>query len=1733
MTRSRLVAAGAAVLALVLVLAFAHHALIAFALQRALSVATGTTFRFRDVHLGTSHAAFFDVHVSKNGDPLADAQRVDVDYNLHDLLPGGTRLYGIEAVAVAHPVFTLVRHRDGTYNLGAFAQNNAPATARSGTPPMRLTARVRGGEIHLVDDAPLEPDLATQSIVDIGVTADIDSNARSLVQADASLLGRRTQTAPLGAYPLAIRSTVDVRRGFTQTRARAARIPLRGLLNFLIHAPVARFDDGVVNNVNVVAYALGLGTAAPFALQLGGGADLDTARVALQALEKPITGLHGHIDLFGDGVTTRGLAGDVGGIPLHVRGGVYDFAQLQFRLAVGGGAELVRLKTLFAFLNTQPVRGGITIETLIAGSVSDPLIRTALAADRVYYGTIPLDRLHGIVDYEHGGVTFTGVHAGFGPLRAVASGNVDVSRRDAFVEAFVDAIGPAAQIPYAQAVAPDATIDAHTVVLGTGDGGFRAGGTIAAVGPQSRGVGFVAVDERGRGEFGPFVFDRRDGTSLSGALRIERPTSASAGWIAVRGYRIDIPRRLATLPGVAIPPFPQVGGVVDASVVAGGPPSDFTVAGRVHVRRAGFQTYALGNADLDLAGTLADLRLENVRVDGPIGSFRGGGAASGGLFALGGRYVGSLEALAPFTGRIGARGPVRAPVVAVVDGRGITVQTTDAAMAGASIRGFPLDRAAGTMQIDGGRVRIVAASADVAGRSAVAASTDHRIAISAADLPATALAAAGVPLEAGSVSVFGLADSRGPSFEGSVDLAGGRTRGGYPVNGWADLVIAGPTLGVRDGIAGIGSTYARIGGRLDDIGSKAPVYALAANIPLGDVAGLARDLRLPVRNAEGSFAATVRVSGAGGLPHIAGTVDAPEGAYNGLDFADAGGRFTLDADSGLHVQVADGRVHIHATPLRFDAAVAPGALALHVASPAANLVDFDDYFDESGLLAGSGPVALTFADDGRTVSTYGRFALAGARVRRFPLGDVRALWGMHGGHVAGSFTTDAPTGGLGASGTIVPAAGGPLAAFAAARYEGDIRGRNVDLGSWLPALGFSQPVFGRLSASGHLRGVFPRIAIGGQASVTGGMIGKYPVTAANLRTRIVGERVGIDDAVVDLGFVRFTSAGLVGVDPTDPLSLHIHASVPDVGEAARRIVRDAPDVGGTLEADALISGSYAKPRIRAGVDLENGRYGQFAVQHVIGDVESDLASVRLDSAEIAFGRGSAVIAGSLPITLSPPGVGPPNAPLSITADARDLDLSPFASLVPGRGTKLGGTVNGRLALQGTVFSPRVFGTVTLTNGSYVSDVETSPIRRLNAQVAFSGTSVALQALHGNVGAGTIDGSGQLDLPIAEAPPTGYSIDLTAKGAQLVVPGFGGGTLDGKMQLASGARRPVVSGDVLLYDTTIPFATIFKATGSSEGESGPPLDLGLDLHAEAGKNVRIKSSIIDVAATGGVTLTGTLLRPRADGVLTATRGGVFSTYARLFRIADATVTFDPAQGIVPNLDLHATAHVTNPDPDTTRNAIGSADITVSVTGPADSYTVAYASVPPYSQEQIVALLAAIPLLGAVNFDQPQAVGTLRGAPGESNVLLPPGVTIYQTGVYSFGQEAFSLLNTQLTQRLLSPVENTFGGALGLTDLQLTLDYGGRVGYTARKQISAKRQVAVTLGQVLSYPTRTQFGLTAQPDATTSASFSFFTQNGTPSYTNSIFGNTSNVQVLNGIQPLSNRQGFSAVITRTYP
>src|ERR1700733_1674942 len=242
----RAVIVAAAVAVLLVVLLAARHAIARSILEGALSGATGYQVTFRDQRLGTHHAALFDVHVVKNGDPVLDAQRVDVEYALRDIFPGGQHRFGFAAIAIQKPVLTITRHADGTltFNRTGGTSGAAPAPTRKAAAPYYFTVRVRDGVIRLVDVAPLQPDLANQSIENVAIDASVKSDARTTAKLDGVLVARRAPGAAVARYPLAERTVIDVQRGIALNTITARVLPLRGALGFFIHSKAVRFDDG-------------------------------------------------------------------------------------------------------------------------------------------------------------------------------------------------------------------------------------------------------------------------------------------------------------------------------------------------------------------------------------------------------------------------------------------------------------------------------------------------------------------------------------------------------------------------------------------------------------------------------------------------------------------------------------------------------------------------------------------------------------------------------------------------------------------------------------------------------------------------------------------------------------------------------------------------------------------------------------------------------------------------------------------------------------------------------------------------------------------------------------------------------------------------------------------------------------------------------------------------------------------------------------------------------------------------------------------------------------------------------------------------------------------------------------------------------------------------------------------------------------------------------------------------
>ena len=109
-----------------------------------------------------------------------------------------------------------------------------------------------------------------------------------------------------------------------------------------------------------------------------------------------------------------------------------------------------------------------------------------------------------------------------------------------------------------------------------------------------------------------------------------------------------------------------------------------------------------------------------------------------------------------------------------------------------------------------------------------------------------------------------------------------------------------------------------------------------------------------------------------------------------------------------------------------------------------------------------------------------------------------------------------------------------------------------------------------------------------------------------------------------------------------------------------------------------------------------------------------------------------------------------------------------------------------------------------------------------------------------------------------------------------------------------------------------------------------------------------------------------------------------------------------------------------------------------------------------------------------------------------------------------------------------------GASGLSDVEVTVNYGGGVGLEVFKQLG-HRDFYASASQTFTQLDRTTVGFTARPDATTAIDLDFFEQSGVPAFLPEEYGASPFYSLvrLQGIQALSGRQGFTFSIVRKYP
>jgi autotransporter translocation and assembly factor TamB len=1483
--------------------------------------------------------------------------------------------------------------------------------------------------------------------------------------------------------------------------------------------------------------------------------------MAVPGLDPIATGMNGRIDFYDNGIATTGLRARLGTLDAIATGGLYGFDRKTpiFRLGIAVvRAPLGEARDLFSFARRLPLRGDGRIETLLEGDVPRPVIITRVTAPSAAYASFPIADLDGRVYVYNGVVCVGGTHARYDGLDVDAGGTIE-SGDVATSDLVVAVRGPAARVPYAAQIARGSTLHAVGRIAGAGLK-LDAIGTLAT---DARGsangatlAGLFHIDPQGDGAFGPLLATRPDGSSLAGTFYLDREHSASAFWLDARRYAFASLSPAPRFPGLALAP-PEFDGTLDGSVAGSGPPSDFRIAGHVHAQGLRVGTLALGDVGGDVTGHIGNLRVGNVLARGAWGTLAGRGAYVGTRLAIAGTYRGSFDRLRAFTGELGARGPLSGPVSLLIDPKTTVVQARSVDTPGARVRGVPVDSLGGTVAVTATRVHIYAAHADIAGARFAAAGTlaiakggaEPRglpgVGVSIADADARRLHAVAPVDGGGRIATIGTFRSDGAQtrYDGGVALAGAHVQR-IPVAGNGDIGLRGTRLTFSQTTALAGGAVAALAGSLGGLDTKRPRYdatVALSETPLGPIARAFAPRR---HDIAGTIAGHFAVRGSADDLEIRGRLAMPEGAFNGLSFRDASANITI-APGGVGARA--GTITVGSTVTRFGGFFRGGDGGVRVDAPQADLSDFNDLFDTGDTLGGKGHIAVRFLQNRGVVRSNADIGIAALKFKTFDLGDAVAQWSSRGQNVTGTLGFGGRSGRLDIAGTLGLATHSPLdKLLERSRFNGNAQLRGLDLGVWLPALGYQLPITGRVDADTRIAGLLRKPDVRTSAKLVNGTIGKLPVNSFTVVASSTLSRTTIQSLELNVPSLSLTGSGSFGLGPKDSVALRLHAKSGNVGALSGELLGAAFPVTGTAEADVGVDGTRASPRVAGGFDVERAAFRGIAVPQALGEFSIRGRDLVLSDVEVGFATGTLYVAGSLPLQLAPFAFGPAQAPIELDLTAKNIDMADFAPLFPA-GSTLKGMLGGRVAIAGTAGKPELDGSIALTNGAASTPLETVPITNLRGTLAFERTSVALRELHAEAGGGSLDASGSVTLAdlVDLGADANYRFDAKARALRLSLPAYGSGQIDGTLSLrhARGSAR-TLAGALNLNDATIPFAALLLAAGPGTGDqidatpvvtaTAKPGNLALDLDVAAERNVRVRSANVDIGGRGTLHVGGTFGAPKLDGGFDST-GGTLTYFNTVFRVIDGRVSFRPDQGVIPTLTAHAETHVINPDPNSVRNTSGSADVTLDIHGPVTGLTIGLTSDPAYDRQQVLGLLLNAPALGATDLFDTPGQATLYGSTSTSaqsrDVSVARTTSFGQTTV---AQEAFGVANAQFTRTLLAPAETTFANAVGLTNFNVNVDLTGNVGFQARKVLG--KEVSAVYGTTIGYPYRQTFGFELKPNVVTAAQVTVFQTYGNAGLSSLNPGSLTpgfGTARLTSAQPSTGTVGFSVSLQRLFP
>lgn len=440
-----------------------------------------------------------------------------------------------------------------------------------------------------------------------------------------------------------------------------------------------------------------------------------------------------------------------------------------------------------------------------------------------------------------------------------------------------------------------------------------------------------------------------------------------------------------------------------------------------------------------------------------------------------------------------------------------------------------------------------------------------------------------------------------------------------------------------------------------------------------------------------------------------------------------------------------------------------------------------------------------------------------------------------------------------------------------------------------------------------------------------------------------------------------TGEGRIVVNGTAGATLDINAAIRALPATLANAFSPGLDAAGTISGTVTAKGSAADPVVNYDLAWANAAVSQTRAAGLSTlDIKAKgrFASGTLNIETNVSGQSGLSLSGGGSLGISG------NRPLSMAFKGQ-LPFAALAAQTAAQGLSVDGSASIDVKISGSASAPVITGSVS-TRGTRLTDVRRNlTVNDLGATITFDQNRAVISNLSGRLaGGGTLSASGSVSI----APGSGFPADLTItlnkagyndgtlvttvvsggltlKGPLLTAPVLGGKLALEKSAITIPERLPASLTEIDIKHRNAPPQVRaqmreLRADGGDGGSGSSSSPMALDLAISAPGGIFVRGRGIDAELTGNITVRGTVADPVIAGGFTMRRGRM-EILTRRLDFTEGNITF--GGGLIPVLDMEASS------------AIGSGNVTVTVSGSANDPAFAFSSSPALPQDEVMAQL----------------------------------------------------------------------------------------------------------------------------------------------------------------------------------